>query len=236
MKTVSLNLRYSLTERVQAFERGLGRLGFKVKPGVQPADVLVTWNRIGGVDRAAGTYETVLVAENAAWGNGFLGGRWLSLARNRHNTAGMFPVGDADRWDGLGVELKPWRHEGETVILPQRGIGSPPTAMPREWPQNALRRYGGRVRPHPGRNPAKPLQEDLARAGRVVTWGSGAAIQALMMGIPVISEMRGWVGQQDNTDDGRLAMFRRLAWAQATLDEIADGSALERLLDEHPRR
>ena len=85
-------------------------------------------------------------------------------------------------------------------------------------------------------NRAKPLQDDLARAGRVVTWGSGAAIQALMMGIPVISEMRGWVGQQDNTDDGRLAMFRRLAWAQATLDEIADGSALERLLDEHPRR
>ena len=226
MKTVSLNLRYSLTERVQAFERGLGRLGFKVKPGAQPADVLVTWNRIGGVDRAASTYETVLVAENAAWGNGFMGGRWLSLARNRHNTAGMFPVGGADRWDDLGVELKPWRTEGETVVLPQRGIGSPPTAMPRDWPA----KQKGRIRMHPGQNKVKPLEEDLATAGKVVTWASGGAVKALMWGIKVESHYPLWVAKQDNTDSDRLRMLRELAWCQWTIEEIASGMPFERLL------
>jgi hypothetical protein len=62
----------------------------------------------------------------------------------------MFPVGGPERWDDLGVELLPFRSEGETVILPQRGIGAAPTAMSREWPQDALRRHGGRVRYHPG--------------------------------------------------------------------------------------
>lgn len=231
MKTASLNLRYSLTERVQAFERGLKRHGFETRPGLQPADLLITWNRIGSVDHIANSYATVLVTENAAWGNGFLGRSWVSLARDRHNTAGMFPVGDDARWDRLGVELSPWRREGETVILPQRGIGSPPTAMPRGWPQDAYRRHGGRIRPHPGTKPCKPLKSDLDNAGRVVTWGSGAAIQALMMGIPVISEMPSWIGGQDNTNEGRLAMFRGLAWAQWTLDEIQDGSAFARLID-----
>lgn len=234
MKTAWLNLRYSLADRVEAFKEGLVRLGYEVRPGLThdpaPGDVLVTWNRIGAVNEAADKYGRVLVVENAAWGNGFLGGRWLSIARDRHNTAGMFPVGGSERWDGLGVELSPWRNEGETVILPQRGIGSAPTAMPKDWQVRAQLRFGGRVRPHPGRNAARPLDEDLARCGRVVTWGSGAAVQALMSGIPVVSEMPDWIGQQDNTDAGRLEMFRRMAWAQWTLDEIRAGEPFAGLL------
>ena len=230
MRTVSLNLRYSLTERIQAFERGLRRHGFVVIPGLQPADALVTWNRIGAADRLARDYGLVLVAENAAWGNGFLERKWISLAKDRHNTAGMFLAGGSERWDALGIELAPWRTEGETVILPQRGIGSPPTAMPANWAKSAYQRHGGRIRPHPGRNQAKPLADDLERCGRVVTWGSGAAIQALMMGLHVISEMPDWIGEQDNTDTGRLSMLRNLAWAQWELHEIESGEAFEGFL------
>ena len=148
------------------------------------------------------------------------------LARNFHNTAGMFPVGGPERWDSLGVDLEPWRTEGETVILPQRGIGPAQVAMPRGWP------YGikGRIRQHPGQRQAKDLKEDLAKAGKVITWGSGAAIKALMWGIPVDSHMPKWIGVQDNTDAGRLDMFRRLAWAQWSMDEIASGEPFERLL------
>lgn len=169
----------------------------------------------------------MLVTENAAWGNGFAGDSWLTIAKNQHNTAGRFPIGDDARWDDLGVELAPWRTDGETVILPQRGIGSPPTAMPRNW----LKKHHGRVRTHPGTKPCMPLEDDLAHCGRVVTWGSGAAIKALMMGIPVMSDMPDWIGEQDNTDDGRLAMFRRLAWAQWRYSEIESGEAFERLLN-----
>jgi hypothetical protein len=240
MKRAFLNLRLTKPDRVEMFTRGLMLNGYKVIPGVTmnpgPQDLLVTWNRIGTGASAARAFETagrpVLVTENATWGNGFAGLRWYHIARNRHNTAGMFPVGGPGRWDALGVGLDPWRTEGETVILAQRGIGSPPTKMPQEWPQQALARHGGRIRRHPGTKPAKALEADLASAGRVVTWGSGAALWALMHGIPVVSEMPNWIGEQDNTDAGRLAMLRRLAWAQWTHEEIADGLPFRRLLCE----
>ncbi len=39
-----------------------------------------------------------------------------------------------------------------------------------------------------------------------------------------------WIGEQDNTDAGRLAMFRRLAWAQFRMAEIESGEAFARML------
>jgi len=225
-------------ERLAAFTRGLERLGYTVvqdtttRPGDR--DILVTWNRIREGNIAAQAFESrgrpVLVAENASWGNVFAGERWYVLARGSHNLADGFPVDGAERWDGLGVELAPWRRAGEVVILAQRGIGPAGVAMPAGWPAWALERFGGRVRPHPGTGSAKPLEDDLANCGRAVTWGSGAAIRALVLGIPVTSELPGWIGQQDNTDAGRLDMFRRLAWAQWRLAEIASGEPFERLL------
>lgn len=233
-----LELRHGVPDRRSAFIAGLQRIGYQVVEAVttRPAerDVLVTWNRIQSGRLAADAFESrglaVIVAENASWGNGFVGGHWYTLARGRHNTAGRFPLGGGNRWARLGVDLAPWRRAGETVILPQRGIGPAGVAMPRGWPGSARARFGGRVREHPGQRDCLPLQTDLAGAGRVVTWGSGAAIKALMWGIPVVSEMPGWIGEQDNTDAGRLAMFERLAWAQWTLDEIRSGEPFERLL------
>ncbi len=238
MKRAWLNLRHQQSERAAQFAEGFRRLGYSIETGLnfdpQDGDLFCTWNRIGSGDSAARLFEArglpVLVTENASWGNGFMGRKWLTLARNFHNMAGMFPVGGSERWDGLGVELAPWRTSGETVFLPQRGIGCAECAMPRGWLDAAQRRFQGRTRHHPGNKPAKPLAGDLAACGRVVTWGSGAAIQALMMGIPVVSDMPGWIGAQDSTDVGRLAMFRSVAWAQVEMSEIENGSAFERLL------
>lgn len=199
-------------------------------------DIFVTWNRIGQGNAAASAFTSrglsVLVTENSTWGNGFQGGKWLFLNRTLHNTSGLCPIGDAARWDDLGVELPAWRKDGhETVILAQRGIGSAPVAMPRAWPADAQRRWGGRIRVHPGNNPhPTPLSVDLANCEKAVTWSSGSAIGALMMGIPVFSEAPNWVGQQDNTDAGRLAMFRRLAWNQWRLSEIESGEAFKWML------
>lgn len=211
------------------------RAGYLVEIGLtrapQENDLLVSWNRIGAADNVARMFRRSIIVENASWGNGFQCGNWLHMARTYHNTAGMFPVGDNHRWDTLGVELQPFRTGGETVILAQRGIGSSPTVMPTHWPGDAKRRHGGRIRLHPGKRPAPCLHEDLARCGRVVTWGSGAAIQALMMGIPVTSEMPNWIGEQDNTQAGRLAMFQRLAWAQWRTSEIETGEPFVMLLE-----
>lgn len=229
-----LNLRHAESERAGIFTRGLEQLGYEVALGVtyapQPNDILVTWNRIGPGEVAARAFEyrslPVIVAENAIWGNDFAGQQWLTLARNHHNTAGRFPEGSVRRWDALGVELEPWRADGEIVVLPQRGLGSSPTAMPRDWPWSVK----GRVRFHPGMRQGVPLRDDLANAGKVITWGSGAAVKALMWGISVESHMPGWIAKQNNTDAGRLAMLRRLAWAQWTMPEIETGVAFKRLL------
>lgn len=235
--TAWLNLRNTVETRTAAFVSGLEFLGFKVirgytsNPGKD--DTFCTWNRIGMGNTVAESFIAkglpVLVAENAAWGNEFAGKHWYTIARTYHNQAGRFPIGGPERWDNLGVILQPWRTEGETVILPQRGIGSSPIAMPIGWEQDFI--FRGRIRKHPGRYPELiSLEQDLANAGKVITWGSAAAIKALMWGIPVESKMPHWIGEQDNTDEGRLAMFRSLAWAQWTLEEIAEGLPFLRLL------
>lgn len=233
-----LNLRYTVPERLKAFVAGIERHGYRAEIGfpdrIGPRDAFLSWNRINMGNVIAQKFQDqglpVIVAENAAWGNDFLGRRWYSLARNYHNTAGCFHIGSPDRWDSLGVELEPFRQGGSMIVLPQRGIGSPPTRMPGGWAQAAQSRHGGRIRPHPGKHRAKHLELDLEEAGKVVTWGSGAAIKALMLGIPVVSEMPNWIGEQDNTPEGRLEMFRRLAWAQWELYEIESGEAFACLL------
>lgn len=238
-----LNLRHAVPERLDAFTRGFERLGYTVKnelPGLRPGgerDVFVTWNVIGYARVIADAFrqfgKRVLVVENATWGNSFAGKRWYTLCRDVHNTVPRetLPMGHESRFDALGVDLAPFRTSGEVIILPQRGIGPAGVAMPFNWTLKASHRHqGARIRYHPGTKPCKPLAEDLAKAGRVVTWGSGAAVLALTYGVAVTSDMPNWIGAQDNTDAGRLAMFRRLAWSQVTLDEIADGSALQRLL------
>lgn len=207
--------------------------GITTKPGDK--DILVTWNRIREAHHAANVFEerglAVVVTENATWGNRFAGDDWYTLTRRFHNMAGCFPVGEAARWDSLGMELNRFRESGETVILPQRGIGPPAVAMPQSWVKKASFDHpGARIRPHPGQGPCKPLLEDLKNSGKVITWGSGAAVLALIEGIKVKSDMPRWIAEQDNTEDGRLAMFQRLAWAQARLSEIESGVALARIL------
>jgi hypothetical protein len=228
-----LNLRNSVPERTEAFKTGLERCGYEVVIGHPMSwgskDIIVSWNRIGTLHEICNQFErdgkSVLVVENCSWGNDFAGDRWFHIAKNFHNTRGRFPIGDRSRWDSLGVDLDPWRDEGgETVVLPQRGIGPPQVAMPRDW--KAI----GRVRRHPGRGTSVPLEQDLAGASKVITWGSGAAIKALMWGIKVESHMPFWIGQQDNTEWGRLHMFRELSWAQWRLDEIRRGDAFKWLL------
>lgn len=241
-----LNLRYTVPERRAAFTEGLRRNGYEVVDGMtrdpRDGDILVTWNRIHESDTVARIFESrglpVLATENASWGNEFAGKNWYTLTRSYHNVAQTFPVGSHDRWDRLGLTLEPWRSESEfpeTVILPSRGIGPACYRMPAGWVERARlqrdRQSAHKVRAHPGRHHLGiSLEDDLQRASRVITWGSGAAIKALMWGVRVESRMPNWIAAQDNTDAGRLAMFRSLAWAQWTLDELKSGEPFARLL------
>lgn len=248
MKRAWIGLRELPHYRRDAFAAGAKRMGYVPTFGTtlhpDHNDILVIWNRFGPAGIAADAFERaglpVLVAENGYLGNDFAGDRWYALSRNHHNGAGTWNHYGKARWDELGVELTPFRTNGdELVLLPQRGIGEAGVAMPRDWTGGAAQRSGGRVRLHPGTKTATDLARDLAHAWGVYTWGSGAAIKALLWGIPVYSDMPNWIagdaaaryGEAPNRcEHSRLHMFRRLAWAMWRLGEIESGFAYDVLL------
>lgn len=233
--------------------RGLAAAGFEVcdrSPRPQPGDVLLVWNRRGQTEHAVRTHEragaTVLVAEN-----GYLpkvaGAKHYALAISNHNGAGRWRVGGPERWESFGIELAPWRESGSHIlVLPQRGIGPPGIAMPTAWPQRAFAQLRARtsrrieVRRHPGQEKSEPYRA-LHGAHAAVTWGSGAAIKALVVGVPVFHDFPRWIGApaarlgflelEDPFLGDRLPMFQRLAWAQYTLSEIESGFAFDWLLN-----
>jgi hypothetical protein len=241
-------LRDALHYRKGCFDEGLRAIGAEVVHSIgKPTrdDVLVIWNRYGAYDDAAQQFERagakVIVAENGWLGKSWRGGEWFSLSLTDHGAG--WPAGGPERWDGWDVELPPYRTGGvETVILGQRGIGSATRRSPMGWAERCASKTGGRIRPHPGTGDARPLEDDLANAKEVLTWASGAALKALLMGIPVWHQLPGWVGAEASRhlvewpgepkrdEAARLAMFRRLAWGMWTLNEIRTGVPFARLV------
>lgn len=232
--------------RRESFCEGIRRAGYHVSRTPMPlkGNALVIWNRYGAQDQMAKCYEraggVVFVAENGYLGREFGGAHWYALARGQHNGAGEWASGGPERWASLDVEVAPWRSGGsEVVVLATRHIGPEGVAEPRGWAQRAadeLHRAGHRVRlrAHPGEQPHRPLAEDLEHASAVVTWGSGGALKALTMGIPVFYGFRRWIGAAAATPyephlanpfhGERRPMFERLAWAMWRTDEIATGA------------
>ncbi len=207
--------------RREAFDAGLRAAGLQESDSAS-CDVLLIWNRYGTLQSLADKVEArggrVLVAENATWGNDFSGGQWYSIWPRFHNRADCIRYGGPERWDSLGIVLEPWREYGDEIVgLQQRGIG--PRGTPTNWNPPGCTR----IRKHPGTRPCIPLERDLANAREVRTWGSGAAVKALMWGIRCRSYMPNWCGEQDNSEVGRLEMLRRLAWSQWSLAEIQRG-------------
>ncbi len=187
----------------------------------------------------------VLVTENAWLGPQAKEGHWFALSRNHHNGAGTWHIGYERRLPKLGITLKPWRKSGgHVLVLPQRGIGENGIAMPKDWTAKITRRLKKftdrpvKVRLHPGRRPHPPL--DFEDCHAVVTWGSGAAIKAIIAGVPVFHDLENWIGAPaarhglKNIESPYLGdrepMLERLAWAQWSGDEIATGEPFQWLM------
>lgn len=243
----------SVYYRRPAFVSGLEKLGYRVtlqaKPDPVPGDVLVIWNRHR--DRlAADNYDrggaTVIVAENGYIGCDENRHQLNALALSHHNGAGEWYVGEEGRWRQQGIKLKPWRSDGEFIlVLPQRGIGPEGVAMPRQWAREVVDRLRKvtrrpiRVRPHPGKDKSD-LAPDFDNCWAAVTWGSGAAIKAIVAGVPVFHEFERWIGASaarfglDDLEDrflgDREPMLNRLGWAQYSESEIASGEPFRYLL------
>lgn len=241
-------LHHSPYYRLKVFSAGLVANGYRViqDRNASPTkdDVLLIWNRNPPHEKIAQIYEnagaTVIVTEN-----GYLG-QTKAIAKWHHAGAGDWNVGIEDRFSAIGIDVKPWRTEGDHIlVLPQRSIGEKGVAMPRNWLNNILPRLSNatkrpiQVRKHPGKNCEIPLEKDLEGAWAAVTWASGAGIKAICAGIPVFHDYGKWVGgpaasctfDLENPYLGdRTKMLHRLAWAQWTWDEIESGEAFRCLL------
>lgn len=236
--------------RREVFQEGLTRAGYELsqQPSrARPGDILVIWNRYGHWANIACQFEatggTVIVVEN-----GWLGeGKHFAIAKHQHNGCGAWNVGEQDRWSPLNIALQPWRADGEHIlVLPQRGIGPPGVAMPPIWPASIHGRLSKitkrpiKVRPHPGKEPHPPLEPDFKNCWAAVTWGSGAAIHAIVAGIPVFHELKNWVGApaarfginqlEEPFLGDRRPMLQRLAWHQWGAEEVRTGEPFRCLL------
>jgi hypothetical protein len=241
--------------RREAFVAGLRAVGYDIvdKEDYSPGNICVVWNRYGHYDVVARRYEeaglTAIVAENGYLGRDWRSEHWYALAKSGHNGAGKWKIGGPERWNQLNVELAPWRETGtEIVVLATRHIGVRGVAEPYGWTQDIVGKIARvwkmpvRVRQHPGENKCVPLEQDLRNAKAVVSWGSGAALKALTMGVPVAYGFKNWIGADAATPidvflagawnlfQDRAKMFQRLAWAMWNTDEIATGGPFKCLL------
>lgn len=221
-----------------------------------PGDVLVCWNRYGTAELQADRFEKagarVLVCENGYAGTDAEGRQLYAIAEGQHNGAGKWPVGTWHRWSTLDIPVDGWRTGGAHILVTgQRGIGSREMASPHGWAEDVTRRLRQitkrpiRIRPHPetrnGPVPSVTLAEDLQDCWAVVTWASGAAVKAIIAGIPVFYEAPHWIlsgaGKRDIREIespwlfDRAPHLERLAWAQWRVDEIAAGAPFRQLLN-----
>jgi hypothetical protein len=150
--------------------------------------------------------------------------------------------------EALGIPVKPWREDGEVLVLGQRGIGARAMASPPAWDAitaKSLQARGlpVRVRPHPGwLRKSIPLMDDLKGVGRVAVWSSMGGVRALVEGIPVGYYAPAWVAAMGarqgergvvdplRCDDARMKALTAVAWYQWRVEEIEQGIPFDCLL------
>ena len=245
--------------RHDSFVTGLRAYGFEVVCGqptsVGPSDIMLIWNRYGENEVLADKFEaaggTVIVAENGYLNpgggtpkfdvyEGVQSNDHYAVAIGGHNGSGYWPNGGEERFQSLGVHLHPWQDEGHILVCPGRDFGSrklqPPSnwarevvpLLKREFPKSEIR-----VRHHPGNGrPGRELHEDLKDCKLCVIWASSSGVHALVAGTRVRCLSPYWVCKTNDWWDNetRASALSRMAWAQWSVDEIADGLPFSYLL------
>lgn len=248
--------------RRDAIAAGLTAAGYEVNghPRIgtpKRDDVLVIWNRYGHYDALARQFDAagarVICVENGPFGRDWQGQAWYAFTLKNPLAGGQWPDGGPARWASFAVTPCEWRKGGlEAIVLAQRGIGPPGVAQPNGWHLRAKQWVEAahgipvRIREHPGERPCTPLDMDLASAAFVITWASGAALKAMLWGIPVVYGYEEWIAASCGTKLGydfsprtplippetvRLAFFNRLSWAMWRIPEIESGAPFRHLLE-----
>lgn len=230
----------------EAIKRGLEKHGIETEivPAGRPAmgDITVIWGWRRAKTLAPGK---LLVMERGYVGDRF---EWTSLGWDGLNGRARFPmVDDPARWEKHFAHLmRPTRTidgyalilgqvEGDAAVqdvnLPQfyrfaadraRKSGMEPVFRPH--PDSARRRG---VRTMEGARLLEgTLSEALEGASIAVAFNSNSLTDAVLAGVPVAPGDEGAMAWPSLACD-RETWARRLAWCQWTMEEIADGTALD---------
>lgn len=243
------------------FAEGLARHGikaeFRTSGMYRRCDLAVFWAhknvQVIHAQRSAGL--DYLVMERGYFGDRFA---MTSLGYNGLNGHAQFHNANmpSDRWRRYGVELKPWKTDGDIIVL----MGQVPTDASlrncdnyKSWVVNsayqAQRLYGKRVyfrgHPHPAASNFRPdlptltgtLEEALSDAAAVITWNSNSGVDAVLAGVPLIACDRGsmayTMAAQKIGDPlvrpDRSQWVNDLAYTQWTDGEISTGEAWSHL-------
>lgn len=205
----------------------------------QGAGARIAWTTAGALDPGPAVFYGVRPAWAHLWTQAKAEGRdwyWIDNAyfdvtreqqfrvtRNaiQHSGAG---ASDARRFFALGLHVKPSRKGGAYVLACaqsdefMRTVAGDPDWLPREV--EALRRDGHQVLVrHKGEK--RPLRADLENTRLLVTWGSAAAVEAVLEGVPVRCAPQCCAYRIE--DRPRWAAV--LADNQWSLEEMANGTA-----------
>lgn len=225
---------------------GLERSGIKsVFAGFnEPIDcdfaVVWSWKQPAVVYHAKMANRPVLVMER-----GHLQPRYdyISLGWGGLGNHARYPGADVDpdRWKRLWGSMRPWKEDGEYILVMGQCPGDSATngIDVDKWKNHVIGKlqrlgFNPKFRQHPviDKN-VPPIESDLERASLCVTYNSTSAIEAVLAGVPTVTIDRGsmaWAVSSHQIDDppirpDRSAWAEWLACCQWTVDEIKSGAA-----------
>lgn len=141
------------------------------------------------------------------------------------------------RWRQFGIEVAPWRRGGAGIV-----IAAPSDAyadfhgLRADWTEQTralIARHSGRPVTVRRKGAGRSLAQDLIGAHCLVTHGSVAAVEAVILGVPVFVDPISAAAPMGRTDltmiedparPERRAWLASLAWSQFTVPEALDGT------------
>lgn len=150
-----------------------------------------------------------------------------------------------DRWKSLRLEasVKPWKKGGPRshIVVADTGVEYWDVHADRNWTNRVIaeiRRHTGRRIVIRGKEAKVPLYEELAGAHCLVTHGSVAAVEAVVMGYPVFVDPHSAAALVGSTDftaierpvyPDRTKWLHSLAYNQWNENELVDGTLFRML-------
>lgn len=241
-----------------ALAQGAKKHGVKVK--MQPMGAAIGTHHVACWGWRIGQYLKTASRQVLVMERGYIGDRfaWTSLGWNGLNGRATFnPKNDPARFnENFSALMKPWKPEGGEYVLLIGQVPGDASLAGRDlkpWYEQAAETAAKeyhlpvRFRPHPlaaRRGAILPvkgapfingtLDSALSKAAVVVTYNSNTAVDAVLAGVPTVTQNAGSMAREvsghtigDRVTPDREEWAARLAWCQWSIEELRSGVAWE---------